>query len=74
MFIVFVIFARQSQKMAKKMAKKVLIPGEAEEQHDDVAQEASNELPDADSIDTSTLKSPILTRQGWLLPKGVSDV
>lgn len=26
------------------------------------------ELPDADSIDPNTLKSPVLTKQGWLVP------
>lgn len=27
-------------------------------------------LPDQDDVDLSTLKSPVLTKQGWLVPTG----
>lgn len=30
-------------------------------------------LPDQDSIDLDTLKSPVLTKQGWLMPKGYGN-
>lgn len=31
-------------------------------------------LPDQDTIDAETIKGPVLTKQGWIVPKGYGEV
>lgn len=32
---------------------------------------SGNELPDADSVDASKIASPVLTKDGWVVPRGI---
>lgn len=45
---------------------------ETAQQQNPVAKRANPEadLPDQDTIDPATLKSPVLSKQGWILPNG----
>ncbi len=45
---------------------------ETAQQQNPVAKRANPEadLPDQDAIDPDTLKSPVLSKQGWILPTG----
>jgi hypothetical protein len=63
---------------SKRAAAKIPgAPAQAEEVNQAIeeapaqAEELAAELPDADSIDATTLKRPVKTRQGWLTPATV---